>query len=89
MLTMEIKVNGNMIGYISAVNKGSYLPHTPGVSYEPQMGYHKDEDHKEDDLYECNLYELDKAKVKSFKVFHNREDGWEILVKKVMEKGIE
>ena len=86
---MEIKVNGNMIGYVSIVNKGGYWNPTEKDRVYPVLGAHKDEDHKEDDLYECNLYELDKAKVKSFKVFHKREDGWKTLVKKVMGKGTE
>ncbi len=66
MLSVELKVNGVMVGHIYARNI---------TSTEKLVGLN---------LYHCEYYRPETRKVSKGKVSHNREDGIEILVGKIL-----
>ena len=71
MLTVEIKVNGNIVGCLYAHNEG------------PIPGYNEggDEYH-----YSWEYYRVRSKKIITGLCEHGRSDGIEVLVKKILQK---
>lgn len=76
MLTVEMKINGNLISYMYIVNVTDRVcPRPP-----PHMGP-RDE---RQDVYEVELYRVGEGKVMRTTVQHARGDGAEVLVRKAI-----
>lgn len=72
MLTVEMKINGTLIGQIYAHNKG----YVKGSYNECRYGYH---------LYQMDTGMDGKPSIKEGTLIHNRPDGFNKLIKLILE----
>lgn len=66
MITFEIKVNGELIGYVQAVNKGSII--LEGGKYSSF------------DKYVLTVCDITEKQIIVFEISHNPKEGYERLV---------